>query len=206
MIFALRGLIVKVRKPEIGDIERIAKWLSSDLYLENFGRIRKLESLEYIKQAEKILQDNANDFCPNKYYVVEDRFKKRPVGLAMLCKIDWQNRHAEYAYIIGERECRGKMFAGDLNITLFNYFFHGLNLNKVYGFVLSGNKASQRMNNFGGSHDGLLRMHQFQNSGVAADVHVFSTTKREFEIFVSEQADTLLRRHISRGLIVKACI
>lgn len=201
MIFSLEGLVVNVRKPEIDDLACITRWLSSDAYLDNFGGIPLAEPAVYETQAEKILQDNADDSCPNKYYLVEDRFTSRPIALAMLCKIDWKNRHAEYAYIIGENQYRGKMFAGDLNVTLYNYFFNTLNLNKVYGFVVSGNMASQRMNSFGGSCDGTLRMHCFRDSGIAMDVKVFSITKNEFKDFVNEYADTLLRRHISRGLI-----
>jgi RimJ/RimL family protein N-acetyltransferase len=147
-----------------------------------------------------MLQDNADDFSNNKYFLAEDRFTGHPVALAMLCKIDWKNRHAEYAYIIGERDYRAKLTAGDLNLILYNHFFNGLNLNKVYGFVFASNAVSHRMNSFGGACDGTLRMHRFQGS-LPSDVCVFSITRAEFAGFVNRHADTLLKKHVTRGLI-----
>lgn len=201
MIFHLLGLMINIRKPEIADVACIAQWLSSNSFAENFGGIHGMELKYYERQAEKMLQDNADDFSINKYFLIEDRFTGNPVALAMLCKIDWKNRHAEYAYIIGDSNYRVKLIAGDLNIILYDYFFNSLNLNKVYGFVVAANIASQRMNGFGGSHDGTLRMHKFMGSGIATDVCVYSITKAEFTSFVGKHVNTLLRKHITRGLI-----
>lgn len=201
MIFQLPGLMVNIRKPEIADIPRMAQWLSSDGYIENFCGTRTADFSFYEKQAMDMLQKNADDFSGNKYFLAEDRFSGRPIGLAMLCKIDWKNRHAEYSYIVGEIDYRSKLVAGDVNMVLYNHFFNNLNLNKVYGFVVDANAVSQRMNGFGGSHDGTLRMHRIGSSGVATDVHVFSITKSSFSDFVNKHAHTLLAKHIARGLI-----
>lgn len=200
MIFNLPGLMINVRKPEIADLDRIAQWLSSDAYIDNIGGTRDMGSSFYEAQAQAMLQDNADDFSVNKYFIVEDRFTKRPVALTMLCKIDWKNRHAEYAYIIGESDYRATLTAGDLNLVMYNYFFNGLNLNKVYGFVFAQNEASNRINNFGGSCDGTLRMHKFQG-GVPSDIRIFSITRNEFASFVSKHSDTLLKKHVTQGLI-----
>ncbi len=200
MIFQLPGLVVNVRKPEIADVARMAQWLSSDSYVDNFGGIRCSGPEFYEAQAERMLQDNADDLSSNKYFLAEDRFTGHPVALAMLCKIDWKNRHAEYAYIIGESNYRAKLIAGDINVILYNYFFNGLNLNKVYGYVVASNTLSHRMNSFGGSQDGTLRMHRFKGS-VATDVHVFSITKTGFTGFVNKHVNTFLKKHVTRGLI-----
>jgi RimJ/RimL family protein N-acetyltransferase len=201
MIFHLPGLIINIRKPEIEDVTLIARWLSDRAYLDNFGGSLGNNASYYKAQAEKILQDNANDFSGNLYFIAEDRFNKKPLALTMLCKIDWKNRHAEYAYLIGEDSHRSKIVSGDLNVVLYNYFFNGLNFNKIYGFVVSSNIASQRINAFGGKCDGTLRMHQFRGSATATDVHVYSITQTEFKYFVNKHANTLLRKHIARGLI-----
>lgn len=201
MIFQLRGLMVNIRKPEIEDVACIARWLSSDAYINNFSRRHGMKLSFYTEQAEEMLQSNANDFSPSKCFLIEDRFSGLPVALATLCKIDFRNRHAEYAYIIGESHYREKMIAGDLNIILYNHFFNNLNLNKVYGFVVSGNISSYRIHDFGGSHDGTLKMHRFTESSLAADVDIFSITKTEFSVFIKKYANTLLKKHIDRGLI-----
>lgn len=201
MMFNLPGLLVSIRKPELEDIFTIARWLSDDVYVQNFFDGGPPDEHAKIRQAERMLQDNADEACANKYFLVEERFGSRPVALAMLCKIDWKNRHAEYAYLIGEERCRTKLIAADINIILLDHFFHDLNLNKVYGFVAVSNAASLRLNHFGGKHDGTLRMHRFRSASMPADVEVFSITKHDFLEFVGRHAQTLLKKHLVRHLI-----
>ena len=200
MMFTLPGLVITVRKPELDDIACIAAWLASPAYLDNIGGQRDMPFSHYESEACRILQDNANDQSNNKYYLAADRFSGKPIALAMLCKIDWKNRHAEYTYIVGDDSYRGKLAAGDLNMVMYNYFFNGLNLNKVYGYVFAPNAASLRLNLFGGRLDGTLRQHRRTGSG-AVDVHVLSIMAGEFADFVREHAATLLKKHLERGLI-----
>ena len=148
-----------------------------------------------------MLQDNADDRISNKFFLCEDRFSNRPLGLAIISKIDWKNRHAECAYIIGDSDYRGKLVGGDLAVTLYHYCFNNLNLHKVYGFVIDSNSASIRLNEFGGSYDGTLYNHRFSSGEYASDVRVYSITRKEFSHFVQTYAKTLLRRHIAKGLL-----
>jgi RimJ/RimL family protein N-acetyltransferase len=201
MMFKLPGLLVTIRKPEVEDISIIARWLSDEAYLDNFFVGAAPDGQAKIQQAERMLQDNADEACVNKYFLVEERFSGRPAALAMLCKIDWKNRHAEYAYLIGAERYRTKLIAADINIILLNHFFHDLNLNKVYGFVAVSNAASLRLNHFGGKHDGTLRMHRFRGASISADVEVFSITKHDFVDFVGRHAQSLLKKHLVRHLI-----
>ncbi len=200
MIFLLKGLVIQIRKPEIRDLDTIAGWLASDAYVANIGGAKGMEDEQYRRKAEAMLQGNADDYAPDKYYLIEDRFNGTPVGLAMLCKIDWKNRHAEFAYIVGDSNYRVRLTAGDINVVLYNYFFNELNLNKVYGYVFATNTTSLRMNAFGGSQDGTLRRHKVLD-GKSIDVHVLSISRREFSGFVGRHAHTLLKKHIERSLI-----
>ncbi len=201
MIFRLPGLLVTIRKPELEDIPTIASWLATDRYVENFFASAIADEHRQLNQAEQMLQDNADDSARSKYFLVEERFERSPVALAMLCKIDWKNRHAEYAYLVGEERYRTSLIAGDMNVVLLDYFFHELNLNKVYGFVGVSNHASLRLNHFGGKHDGTLRMHCFRGAPAAVDVEVFSITRADYAGFVRQHAHTLLCKHLSRNLI-----
>lgn len=200
MIFTLPGLVINVRKPEIGDIACISVWLASPAYLDNIGGGRGMPRSHYETKACRMLQENANDQSGNKYYIAEDRFSGKPIALATLCKIDWKNRHAEYTFIVGDDGYRTKLAAGDLNVVMYNYFFNSLNLNKIYGYVFAPNAVALRMNLFGGSLDGTLRRHRWMGSG-AVDVHVLSVMAIEFADFVRLHANTLLKKHLERGLI-----
>ncbi len=200
MIFHLSGLVVSVRKPEISDLPCLEQWLACDAYLDNIGGTHNMDQAHYRQLAENMLQENANDYSSNKYYLVQDRFTGQAIGLGILCKIDWKNRHGEYSYIIASEVHRSKIAAGDLNVVMYNYFFNDLNLNKIYGYVFANNAASLRLNLFGGKLDGTLRAHKTKD-GVATDVHVFSILKKEFATFVNQYGNSLLKKHIDKKLI-----
>lgn len=201
MILSIPGLVVNIRKPEISDLDCLVRWLSSDAYGQNIGGPAQTGRWSCEQEAQQMLQHNANDLSPNKYYLAEDRFSGEPVALAMLCKIDWKNGHGEYSYIVGSEAHRAKLAAGDINVLMYNHFFNELRLNKVYGYVFASNAASLRMNAFGGCHEGTLRRHRLHERQ-RHDVHVFSITAREFAAFVERYADTLLKKHVERGLVL----
>ncbi len=200
MIFNMPGLLTSVRKPEFSDLTYLRRLLSLDIYASNLGGKEGMTDEYYETQAIKMLEDNANDQSINKYYLIEERFKKAPIGLSILTQIDWKNRHAEHSYIISDKKYRSKLFAGDINAVMHNYFFYQLNLNKIFGYIFDNNRAAIRMMDFGSKYDGLLRKHRVQRS-TSTDVHVFSITETEFADFVQKNANGLLKKHIARGII-----
>jgi RimJ/RimL family protein N-acetyltransferase len=201
MIFQREGLVAAIRKPEISDIPRLAAWFGTDAYLENFGGIPGANEQQRNLMAENVIRENANDYSPSKYFLIEDRYSRKPAGLAMLSKIDWRNRHAEFSFILGEADSRGKLLGADFTVVLFDYFFNDLGLNKVYGFVRTDNLASTRLSAFGGRCDGTLRRHSYRSTIAPTDIQVFSVTRREYAGFVARHASTLLCKHLKRGLV-----
>ncbi len=200
MMFRCPGLILELRKPEIADLDVLAGWIASQQFIDLVGGQRLPTPAAYRARAEEMLQENADDACPNKYLMSVDKRHGTPIGLAMICKIDWKNRHAECAYIIGNLDYRGTLASGDFNVTIYNYLFNHLHLNKVYGFVYAANEASLRINSFGGRMDGTLRQHRRADGG-RQDMHVFSITRSEFAGFVERNARSVLRKHLAQGLI-----
>lgn len=200
MIFHFPGLVLDLRKPEISDLQTLSGWIALPDFINQVGGAELDGPTAYRTRAEQMLQQNADEQCTNKYLLAIDKAHGTPIGLVMLCKIDWKNRHAEYAYIIGNMRYRGSLATGDMNVTVYNYLFRELNLNKVYGFVFDANLASMRLNHFGGQLEGTLRRHR-RHGQVIRDVHVFSITRDEFAGFIKRHADGVLRKHIKHGLI-----
>lgn len=200
MIFQLRGLLISVRKPELSDIEVMSRWLSSDAYRINLGGMDGGGELNYQALAFKAIEANANDQSSQIWYLVEDRFSREPVALAILSRIDWKNRHAEYSHIVGEEKYRSKLVAADMSVVMNNYFFYQLNLNKIYSYIFAGNQAAIRLTQFGSKADGILRQHRLQGSK-ATDVHLHCITRAEFSEFIREHASGLLRKHLKYGLL-----
>lgn len=203
MIFELKGLFISVRKPEILDIPILSGWLASDVFCENLGGVAGMPNSYYEEFAYKLLESNANDLSTRTCYLISDRFTKLPIGLSILSRIDWKNRHAEHCYIIGDEGHRSKFIAADLNMIMNNYFFYQLNINKIYSYIFEDNKASIRLTAFGAKFDGTLVRHRKHHTKTF-DVHIYSLTKSEFKEFVCEHAEGLLRKYFNHGLI--SCI
>jgi RimJ/RimL family protein N-acetyltransferase len=153
------------------------------------------------ERAYAMLQANADDASTSKYFLAIDKPSGEPLGLAMISKIDWKNRHAQYSYIIGNTRFRGSLSAGDMNVTVYGYLFSEWNMNKVYGYVFDGNNASTRINTFGGSLDGKLIRHEPVSEDYK-DVQIFSVLRHEFSDFVKNNAKGVMRKHIASGLIL----
>jgi RimJ/RimL family protein N-acetyltransferase len=200
MIFMHPGLTLFLRKPELTDIDTIARWTESPEFALMVESAPSDVVRNGVERANAILQTNADDFGTSKYLLAANKSTGEPVGMAMICKIDWKNRHAEYSYIIGNPKFRGSLAAGDMNITVYSYMFNEWNLNKVYGYVFEGNNSSARLNLFGGTLDGKLRQHE-PTSYRYKDVQLFSILQHEFREFVKNNTRGVLRKHISEGLL-----
>lgn len=194
------GLTLNLRKLELTDLDVVTQWIASPDFIKQVAGT-PVESNESARaMSERLIHDNADDQSQNCTLIAVDRQDGTPVGLALVCKIDWKNRHAEYAYIIGSQRHRGTLAAGDMNVIIYGYLFEELGLNKVYGFVYADNDSSFRINNFGGQIDGRLRCHQPNLDGWR-DVMVFSITKDGFKKFINQNANGVLRKHIARKLL-----
>ena len=194
------GLTLNLRKLEISDINIVTQWIASPDFIEQVAGTSPESNESASSMAERLTHQNADDQNQNRTLIAVDREDGSPVGLALICKIDWKNRHAEYSYIVGSQRHRGTLAAADMNIAIYGYLFEELGLNKVYGFVYADNDSSLRMNQFGGHFEGRLRQHRLFMEGWG-DVVVFSITREEFSNFVRQNSKGLLRKHIARKLI-----
>jgi RimJ/RimL family protein N-acetyltransferase len=126
------GLFIKLRKIEPKDIDLVANWLSSDEFENNLYAITsnggKENNTDHVIQ---FMQENADDFCPNKYFIIENKSRAVPIGLSLIKNIDWKNRTAEHNYIIGEEASRNGVYGGDVSLSVCYYLFNNLNLRVI---------------------------------------------------------------------------
>lgn len=66
------------------------------------------------------------------------------IGNIKLGPIDWRNKRGVLGLMIGDRACWGKGYATEAIITLTDYAFTVLNLNKVYAGCYAENIASYK--------------------------------------------------------------
>lgn len=86
------------------------------------------------------------------------------VGNVSLQNIDWINRCAEFAIIIGEREYTGRGIAMEAGELIINHGFKRLNLNRIWLGVHEANKAAIKVyKNIGFIEEGRFRQRFLQN-------------------------------------------
>ena len=73
----------------------------------------------------------------------------RPIGTTLWREIDFRNRTAEYAIVIGEADARGKGYGTEATRLMVDYAFTALGLHSVmltcYAFNLAGQRAYQKV-------------------------------------------------------------
>lgn len=67
------------------------------------------------------------------------------IGNVGLYQIDWKNRKAEYAIMIGDKAAWGQGFGLDATQSLLNFAFNELNLHRVYLYVLAHHQRAIRL-------------------------------------------------------------
>lgn len=69
----------------------------------------------------------------------------RHVGNISLQRINWIDRNAEIAFVLGESDCHGKGIMQRAGALLIQHAFHTLNLHRVYCGTLATNEGMKKL-------------------------------------------------------------
>lgn len=100
------------------------------------------------------------------------------VGVCGLTDIDMVNRRAEFSLYVGP-EYWHQGFAKDGLISLFEWGFHSLGLNRIYGESFDGNRAIKMFEKLGLEHEGTRRDFYYR-SGNFVSAHLYSISAADF--------------------------
>lgn len=134
----IKGKLVNLRAIELKDTDLINQWANSPEIWEMLGGwhfpYSTMNTEEWIKSI-----DNNNQ--KNQIFAI-DTEEHGLIGTANLLNIDWKNRNAFHGIMLGNKETRGKGYAQDAVLTLMEYAFNELGLNRLDGDMISYNKIS----------------------------------------------------------------
>ena len=104
------------------------------------------------------------------------------VGTIIMGDFDWISRVAHKTGIkLDVTKVTESGIALDAMVTLFDYAFYELNLNRIEGSVMADNKQAMAMNKLlGYTIEGTLRQAVYRN-GVYHDVHLLGMLKEDYE-------------------------
>ena len=97
-------------------------------------------------------------------FAIETLSDRRFIGKCGFTKVNWRNRLAEMAILIGEKELHGKGFGADAVRTLCRFGFSEMNLRKIKAAVFDFNAPALRCyEKCGFKREGVLKQEMFRD-------------------------------------------
>lgn len=103
------------------------------------------------------------------------------IGNISLQKVDYINRSAEYAIILGEKEYWGKGIAKEASLLILKHGFEALNLNRVYCGTSVKNIAMQKLAYALNMKEEGRRKEALYKNGEYVDVIEYGLLKKDFK-------------------------
>lgn len=120
----------------------------------------------------------ASDFKTIKW-IIRSKDSREPLGFTGLYNIDFVNRSAESAIVIGDKQFRGKGFAKETIVLVSNFSFDYLNLKIIYAWIISSNEPSLKLyKSLGFEEQGILRKRILRNANWLDLVYVALENKK----------------------------
>ena len=137
----IKGRRLYLRPVFRDDTQLFLRWANDpdlrSLYLNRKTPIDETEGCEWVMGLHKRSDNITLLICLND---------GRPIGLIALERLDWNNRVATTAMVIGEKELWNKGYGSEAKLLLLHYAFDTLNLRKIYATVYDFNERSKAYN------------------------------------------------------------
>lgn len=98
---------------------------------------RREEAVAYVKK----MRASSNDLV----LAITEKSSSRHIGNIALQNIDFVNRSAEFAILIGEKDCWGKGYSKEGGRLLLNHGFRSLNLHRIYCGTAQNNLPMRKL-------------------------------------------------------------
>jgi UDP-4-amino-4,6-dideoxy-N-acetyl-beta-L-altrosamine N-acetyltransferase len=148
---------------------RNSKWVSQYMYRSHY--IGKEEHQKWISKLKT--KDVA------KALII--RYNGKPIGLAQLSNIDYDNKTTEWGFYIADESVRGKGIGTAVLYKLINYVFEEMSLKKMSTMVLENNYVAIKLyQKFGFKKEGKLKKKLVRN-GKEIDVFLMRLLKDEWK-------------------------
>lgn len=124
---------------------------------------------------DKVRKDN-----DSLVLAIVERKESKHIGNISLQKIDWINRNAEFAVIIGDHNYWGKGYAYEASEIIINQGFNELNLNRIYCGTSELNIGMQKLALKLGFQKEGKRRQAFFKKGKYIDIFEYGLLVEEF--------------------------
>ncbi len=156
----LTGKLVRLRKPEPGDLDRVVRWMN-DAEVTHFIAARYPYSA--LQEAQWIERMSTQPPSEGVLLAIERLDDGRHIGNLGLARVEWEDRRASVGIAIGEKDCWGHGYGTDAMQTLLRFAFDAMNLHRVTLDVHASNaRAIASYEKTGFIREGALRQAHYQ--------------------------------------------
>ena len=172
----IKGKKIILQQPTREDMPQLLEWRNRPEHRLYYREYRESNLEEQISWYENIMLKDPtwHHFIASP---IENPHKK--IGVAFLNHIHPVYQTAEFGITIGDLDYRGDGYGRDMLITLIQYGFEELNLNKIWCEVYSNNDSIHLYRKIGFKDEGTLRQQVFKN-GEYLDSHLLGLLKPEY--------------------------
>ena len=158
----IKGEKILLRPVKKEDYEAVFNWFNQKDVIDNVIGFRSNFSIkEALSWCEKASEQSSNSI---KWAIETLTNPDIPIGFTGLYNIDYLNRNAESAIIIGEKDFRGKGISKEVLKIVSEFAFKYLNLQLIYANILSSNSSSLNLyRGIGFEEEGVLRKRIYRN-------------------------------------------
>ena len=148
--------------------EKVTRYNSHGLFPQN-----KKEFDTYMERCE----NDKSLLC----FMIFLKKEERHIGMISLQSINYINRSAEFAVVIGETDCWGKGYTTEAAIKLFDHGFMKLGLNRIWsGTSILNRGMIQVFKKLGMKYEGQFKKAQFLN-GQFEDIMEYAILRGEWD-------------------------
>ena len=178
----IQGKKVLLRAIEETDLEVLHKWANDPEIWHQLGGWHFPGSLNYTKSWFETLKSDKL----NQRLAIETP-ELGLIGTANLLDIDWKNRNAFHGMMLGDKDIRGKGYGIDAVMSIMQYAFDELNLERLDGSIIEYNTISYSFycGKLGWKEEGKRRNYYFRK-GRYWDQVIVGITKADYHELVKQ--------------------
>ncbi len=142
------------------------------------------------------MEEYYNAACQNKSLIllgIFDNISGKHIGNISFSEINWINRRASIAYLLGDVAFSGKGYVTEAVLMMMYYGFNRLNFNRIHAGVSAMHLASRKIcEKVGLKEEGCQRQALFRN-GEFSDAIVFGALRDEWMEELGDKALALFQ-------------
>ena len=173
----LTGENVALRPLEVGDLEGgYVSWLNDD----EVCRFNSHHVFPYTEESGRSYIASQQDNRTALVLAIVDRHSNEHIGNISLQSIDYINRSAEFAILLGEKQFWGKGYSKEAAFMLLQHGFLELGLERIYCGTSEQNVPMQKLAAYLGMKEEGRRRRALFKHGVFRDIIEYGVLKTEF--------------------------